>query len=319
LVASKRPSLQDPLGVLAFGGDRTGNDAIEGVVNYLFPDRRELLSLHPQAIVDRMLASGIQIGFVRLGGANDNGANYGAPGKDVKEIMNYMDDCHVTSLNMGLAFLGDDPDPLLFCHSLSAGETIATAYEKTASGRGMGALYKRGAYILYHVFMTQRTFSAAWRYSRGSTGEGEIHEAVIHPSVRAAAVMGLPGTPWTGLGTKIFAATGYTKKVGFLNEAFSRGRSSLKGDPTSLTPEERLASLDASYQIPMEVGEEMELSFSRKVKEELRPFEAAVAINGDFVRRVTHLRVRALPPWPRAMVRSGSLMSNLHALNHDGQ
>jgi diacylglycerol kinase family enzyme len=314
LVASKRPSLRDPLGILAFGGDRTGNDAIEGVINYLFPNRRDLLTLHPQTIVDRMLESGIQIGFVRLGGANDNGANYGAPGKDVKEIMSYMDDCQVTSLNMGLALLGDDPDPFLFCHSLSAGETIATAYEKTAEGRGMGALYKRAAYILYHVFMTQRTFYAAWRHSSGGSGQGEIHEVVVHPSVRVATSMGLP-TPWVGLGTKIFIANGYTKKIGFLTEAFSRGRSSLKGDPSQLMPEERLASLDISCQPIMEVGEEMEFSFFKKAKKGWDPFEAAVAINGDFIRRVTHVRAKALPSWPRFMVREGSLMANLHARN----
>lgn len=306
-IASKHPSLENPLTILAFGGDRTGNDAIEGAIDYLFPKRRELLTLSSEEIADRMFFSGIQIGYVRLGGANDIGANYGAPGKKVEEIMAYMDNCRLTWLNLGLSLLDEYPQPYLFGHSLCAGETIATPYERTAAGRGMGAMVQRGGLGLWNIVFTHRTFDAQWQHSDGSSGEERILEVVVHPAVRLATSMGLPHAPLVGMGSKIFVG-GYGRKLRILGEATSCGFSARKGDPSRLTPEERLKTLDTRFQPTMEVGQSMEFKFFSQGK----PYETAVTINGDFARRAHRVQVFALPPWPRTMVSVPSLMANLH-------
>lgn len=307
LIRSKSPSPARPLGVLAFGGDRTLNDALLGILGSIFPDPGDLQG-PPDRVVDQMLESGIQLGAVRLGGENDNGANYGAPAGNSEEVMAYLDRARMTSLNMGTTVLLGDETPQIFCHTLGAGETIATVFEKTQRRRGVWNNRYQKLLFLMHV-LRQREVAARWEDSRGGRGEGRILEVLVHAAVRTAGINGLPGTPQPGLGIKIFPAEGLWKTLNTFREVISRGRASLKGDPSGLGPEARLGSIkDPSLQVALAVGDEVVFSFFAG---DGAPFATAVQSNGDFRGRSQRVTIRALPPFPRFMVMEGSLMANL--------
>lgn len=307
LIASKNPSEHNPVGVLAFGGDKTGSDAVNGALRCIFPNLRDLWEGAPEAAEERMIASGIQIGMVRLGGANDNGGNHGAPENKIKDIMSFMDDALVTSLNLGALFLDNSPVPQIFCHSVSAGETISPVYEKTVEERGKAAKRHRERLFLSNMW-AQKSFHCLWRYPNGMVLNLPSLEILIHAVVRADEKMGLPGTPQPGLGVKIFPSEGFWNTAGIFREVLWKGIKSLRGNPSGLGPDDALKSLPATHQPRLLVGEEMEFGF---MEDDGTPFAAAVQAEGDFVMRTNAMRIRALPPFPRFMVRKGSLSANL--------
>ncbi len=307
LIRSRSPSPTRPLGVLAFGGDRTLNDTLLGVLGFIFRDPRDLQG-PPEGVADRMLESGIQLGVVRMGGENDNGANYGAPAGDLEEVMAYLDRARVTSLNMGMALLLGDETPQIFCHTLGAGETIATVFEKTQRKRGIWNNRRQKLLFVAHV-LRQREITARWEDFQGTRREQSILEVLVHAAVRTAGINGLPGTPQPGLGVKIFPAEGLWRTLRTFREVISRGRASLKGDPSGLGPEARLESVkDDSLQISLAVGDEIDFSFFTA---DGVPLATAIQSNGDFRGRSQRVTIRALPPFPRFMVMDGSLMAHL--------
>ncbi|HSA60184.1 MAG TPA: diacylglycerol kinase family protein [bacterium] len=313
LVAEKEPSLRNPLGVIALGGDRTGSDAVMGVLRYAFPRLHDLWEGAPELVYERMLQSGIQVGILPLGGANDNGSIYGAPKirasdkSAAKKALKFMDEALVTTLNLGVAFLGEERIPQVFCHSLSAGETIAPVYESTVEERGRKAKRHRERLFLGNAW-AQRSFHALWNAPGGAGTSQEILEVLFHSVVRADEKMGLPGTPRPGLGVKIFPAKGRWNTVKMFQEVLWAGIKSRNGNPAGLGPEDRLKSFSETNQPRLQVGEEMEFTFR---SDDGSPFAAAVQSEGDFVDRASVLRVRALPPFPRMMVADGSLAANL--------
>lgn len=309
LIGSKSPSETNPVGVLAFGGDKTGSDAVVGALHCIFPDLRELCAASAEAAEERMIASGIQVGMVRLGGANDNGGNHGAPENKVVDVMHYMDNAYVTSLSLGAAYLDGSTVPHIFCHSLGAGETISTVYERTVEERGKAAKRHRERIFLRNL-LAQKLFRCLWRYPGGQVLNQPTLEVLIHSVVRADEKMGLPGTPLNGLGVKIFPAQGFWNTAGVFREVLWRGIKSLRGNPNGLGPQDRLDSLPDTHQPRLQVGEEMEFGF---IGDDGSLFPVAVQTEGDFVARAHQIRVRALPPFPRFMVMEGSLVANLRA------
>ncbi len=313
LITEREPSLKNPLGVIAFGGDKTGSDAVMGVEHYVFPRLYDHWEDSAELAFERMLASGIQVGVLPLGGANDNGGIYGAPRlrasdkQAAKKALKFMDEALVTSLNMGVAFLGEEQNPQVFCHSLSAGETISPVYEKTVEERGKKAKRHRERLFLGNAW-AQRSFHALWSTPGGEKMSQEILEVLIHSVVRADEKMGLPGTPQPGLGIKIFPAKGRWNTIKMFREVLWTGFKSRNGDPAGLGPDDRLKALEDHLQLQLNVGKEIEFSF-HGTDESL--FHTAIQSEGDYVDRASTLRVRALPPFPRFMTSPDSLIANL--------
>jgi hypothetical protein len=314
LIAERRPSLANPLGVIGFGGDKTGSDAVRGVMHYLFPQLSDLWKESPRLVSERMLAGGIMAGVLPLGGANDNGGIYGAPKLKAsdknasKKALKFMDDALMTSLNLGVAFLGDEQRPEVFCHSISAGETIAPVYEKTVEERGIKAKRHRERLFVGNAW-AHRSFNAQWRDASGEIMSEQILEILIHSVVRADERMGLPGTPQPGLGVKIFPAKGRWNTLRMFREVLWRGIKSRNGDPTGLRPEDRLSNIPEHLQQPLHVGALREFFF--RGPDDL-PFATAIQAEGDFSVRTHRLGIYVPPPYPYYMVASGALMANLH-------
>jgi diacylglycerol kinase family enzyme len=313
LVAEREPSLGNPLGVIAFGGDKTGSDAVMGVQNYLFPRRQDHWECSAEEASERMWAGGIQIGVLPLGGANDNGGIYGAPKLKAsdktaaKKALKFMDEALITSLNMGVAFMGEEQSAQVFCHSLCAGETIAPVYERTVEERGKKAKRHRERLFLQNAW-TQRSFQALWSTPGGERMSREILEVLVHSVVRADERMGLPGTPHPGLGVKIFPAKGRWNTAKLFKEVLWTGIKSRNGDPTGLRPGDRLQALEDHLQLQLNVGEEIAFSFTGADE---AVFNTAIQSEGDYVDRASSMRVRALPPYPYFMVSEVSLIANL--------
>ncbi len=314
LISEKSPSLRRPMGLLAFGGDRTLNDSLASIVFHTLKNPMELVLRPGDRVVDQMIESGIQFGPIPLGGANDIGLNYGAPSEDVSAIMDYMDNASVTCLNMGLLVFHDAekeiPDPQIFCHSVSAGETISPVYEKTTERRGIWAKRYRELLFFRHI-ISQKSFHAHWKYSDGTEGEAPILETILHASIRGDELNGFTGTPQPGLGVKLMPAKGFWNTMRIFREVLAAGMASRKSDPSRLLPDSQLASLAPEMQHPLQVGESVRIRFRDK---DGKPYRTCIQANGDYVARSSDIEIFAVPPFPHFLVREGSLMANLH--NH---
>ncbi len=310
LIANQRPSLSKPLGILAMGGDRTINDCLSAVLDHIFGDLSELTERSADRVVDQMLESGIQIGAVCLGGANDIGTNYGAPRNRVEDVMAYLDDARLVCLNMGMAFLAGDPNPHLFCHSMSCGPTLASSFEQTKDERGKAAELHRARIGMANI-LKHRPVVARWRDGEGISHERPVLEVLSHASVRVAEYNGFPGTPQPGgLGIIVFPGESRWNTLKLFVEVISRGVSSRRGNPRRLLPSERLTTFtDPSLQIALPVGGERTFFFHDSQGDVV---EVPVGGNGDHIRRSPSVTFRALPPFPNFMVRDGSLMANIY-------
>ncbi len=292
------------------GGDRTLNDTLLAILRHVFPNPKDLFERPADRVVDQMLESGIQLGTARLGGANDIGANYGAPGNKTADIMSYLDDARLLCLNLGAAFTYGDPTPHFFCHSVSAGPTLAASFEETQDERGMAAKWHRVRIGMANI-LKHRPTHVRWRDGEGVTHRRPVLEILAHAAVRVAQYNGLPGTPQPGgLGVIVFPGESRWKTMKLFREVMARGFSSQKGNPQGLLPSDRLQTFtDPSLQIALAVGDERTFSFC---DENNAPKEEPIGPNGDHLRRSSSLTVRACPPFPNFMGMKGSLMANLY-------
>lgn len=305
-ISSKKPSSEKPLGVVALGGDGTINDVVKAVMYHLIPNPHELLSRNSESLTDQMLASGIRIGAVQMGGANDIGSLYGTPKHDVEAVAAYLTESRLMAMNLGLAHLVDADTLEIFSHNLAAGKMIAPIYEKTLNERGRWARLHRQLLGLWN-FLVRSPVKVKWRSADGQDHERVVREVISHATIRADGMNGFPGTPQPGLGIKLFPK-GIWAGVRIFQELLSRGRASLKGDPSKVLPNQKLASLDSNLQPSLDVGEGMEFSFYDRSDQ---PLTVPVQANGDFVGRTQRMRLHALPPFPSFMGMPDCLMDRL--------
>lgn len=306
LIKDKAPSSSRPLGILVLGGDGTINDSLTAIIRHLFIDTRYLLGRPPDRLVDQMLESGIRLGAVRLGGANDIGTLYGVAEGNVDDILDYLTEARLMALNMGLALIDNDRIKL-FSQTVAAGTTIASVFEKTRDERGHRA--KRHQQILgARNILFPKPFKIRWRDADGTAREEMALEIVSHASLRGAETNAFPGTPQPGLGIKVFPSVGLWKRIRLVAELYASARAISKGDLGRLLPDQSMRRLDASFQLSLEPGGEIGFSFYTADDQASKvPSQG----NGDFVGLTHSLRVHALPPFPSFMGRDDSPMANL--------
>lgn len=299
-----RPSPDNPLGVLALGGDGTLTDVVSGVMVYLFGSLSELWEMSVDAIAGRMQASSIYLGVFGLGTANDVANLIGAPGAKINEAIRYLDQAPYGHLNLGIYHLGDSSQSALFPHVLSAGRLSAELFTRTTHERGVKAYLKRLG-VAPALMLRGRRPTGVTGQIRDEAFTDQIEEVMLHPIPRAGGAFSFPGTPTRGVGVKILAFRGYWQKERLILDSVLRALSSRWGRPGSIGSDERLAGLDGAYQQQLLPGDRLNLEFAAPVP---------VQSGGDFIASATLLSTRVLPPFPNVLMMGGSILAQAQAI-----
>lgn len=345
--ALKSKAPDEPVGVLAFGGDGTINDTLLGILFYLFPEVKTVEDLYKTVwnesdnLNDLLQSAGIYLGTVGLGSACDIARLYGAPlsrrtyfvgprRPSVDEALNYLENFSLSHLNMGMIRSFDENNldtHHLFTHSFSAGITASEVFDQSSHLTGRFALQFRkilGAWralqVMSHLMNRYKEPLIADVHYPSSRNEDGIKqnlpmlEVVAHNLVSMAQVVAFPGTPQPGVGVKLLPDTKIRTVVETVLELFWRGLFDL----SRLTPHSNLASLN---NIPM-----LDSEGFMKLQDALHPGQAVsfalhdgigisksvpAQVDGDSIGRVSRFEIKALNPYPNFLTNSASVMSRL--------
>lgn len=303
LIEAAQSSPADPLGVLAFGGDGTINNTLQGVMRFAAP---EAVSLEESAAraAEVALQSGLRVGTVALGSANDLALMYGAPGAKAREVMNYMDQAVLGGMNLGKATL-DGEASHLFCHNACAGVTIAPSFRDTAHMRGRFSKFVRTLIVLRDTFLRHQLVDI--HAEGGPRLRGR--EVFVNASLIANRMSASPA-PQPGLGWSLLPDMNLRETLAFLKETVLLGFDIKRSRMERLLPGNALATLDPRLQGSHHVLQ----SSSYRFFQGNRPVSVPVQANGDFVGTAQHFQVTALTAFPSFMEMPGSPMHRLQEL-----
>jgi len=303
LIEAAQSTQADPLGLLAFGGDGTINNTLQGVMRFAAP---KAVSLEESAARAAEVAfqSGLRVGTVALGSANDLALLYGAPGAKARDVMNYMDRAVLGGMNLGKATL-DGGASHLFCHNACAGVTIAPSFRDTAHMRGRFSKFVRTLIVLRDTFLRHQLVDI--RAEGGPSLRGR--EVFVNASLIANRMSASPA-PQPGLGWSLLPDMNLRETLAFLKETVLLGFDIKRSRMERLLPGSSLSTLDPRLQGSHHVLE----SSSYRFFEGDRPIPVPVQANGDFVGTAQHFQVTALAAFPHFMEMPGSPMHRLQEL-----
>ncbi len=308
-IRTKYPSPQNPIGILAFGGDGTINNTLEGVFKYLSPQEK-LLSQSAEAIAERMKNSGVLVGTVGMGSANDLAYLYGAPGYHPAEVLNYMAHATPGSLNLASLTLNGEHE-FLVSHNACAGTGITPSFYETKDLRGYGAKSLRFFKIMKDSFV----FLSSVKMRMADGSEIDITEVFFNASIMANRMTGGP-TPQPGVGTLILPKMSRIEAFRFLMSVMKLGLNIKMGQLENLMPDKKIQGLNSNLQIPLAPGKTFTFTFIDSLGNKLEiPFQA----NGDYLMHASTAKVTALPAYPTFLQMPNSPMAKLAGLIEKSQ
>ncbi len=300
-----------PLDVIAFGGDGTMNEVVRGLLLYIFPNQQDMIQQSADEVAARMAASGLRVGVIRLGSANDLSVMAGAPGANESDCIDYLRSHTTVPLNLGWLELDGINEPIIFSHNAGAGTTIAAMFKSTRTGHGKWVHIKRKMIGGKNVVLS-RPFHVNWKHSQYGDHQFVSREVFFHGTPLADGSNAFPGTPIQGLGVKGYPLGSIWQMYKIFREVQGKGKAALKGKSMQIGPDDRIERLEAELQLQLLQGQSMEIFFS---DEKGQPFAIPVQVDGDYVIDTTRMIVRALPAWPAMRVAADCLLDRHHQRN----
>ncbi len=302
----------DTLDVIAFGGDGTISQAMQGALSFLFSSQSDLFNLPEEQVVNRMIDGGIRIGAIAMGSVNDLGMLIGSPSKNERVAVDYLKTAIEVPLNLGAAHFPWSGETMIFSHNVSAGEAIAGLFKDTQGGHGRSVHLKRNWVGFRRMVLQPKHFGVQWTRSNGDQQEFLAREVLNHGTPLANRVTGFPGRPLAGLGTKVLPHGSLLSLVRMYSECNQQAKRALRGNPGLLAADKQLTRMPLEFQAAVAVGEEIRYVF---VDTASSPIEVPVQIDGDYIRDANQLWVRALPNFPYFLMSRNCLLHQLYVIN----